>query len=386
MKLGFSLKLNLFSSILVLSYLIACSPVKFSSSCKNNETQCNENMLHYNYETIVSGSKVDILIINDNSASMSYDQSFLAYRFSNFISALELRNVDYRIGIATTDIQSSDNEPRAINKNGALQDGNLIQLEDGSYFISRLSGNLTQKSSLFKSGMIRPETTTCESFIRDFVAKHGTSGMAGEKYKKLYHENCPSNDERGIYAANLAVKKNPGYFIRTDANLALIFISDEDERSQYYDPYYGIQDYGLEKLDTPVSLITNVITTYSSKHLTVHSIIVKDAACKSIQDGQMAGLIGASYGNQYALASKLTGGVIGDICATDKNYTDQLGTIAGSVSNRVRSIGLKCKAPKNLEVKASGNPSYDLYDYELRFRYSLPIGTKIQLSYDCPPT
>src|SRR5690606_8968839 len=46
--------------------------------------------------------RVDILLVDDNSGSMSAEQNLLAQRFSTFISRLS--GLDWQIGITTTDV------------------------------------------------------------------------------------------------------------------------------------------------------------------------------------------------------------------------------------------------------------------------------------------
>ncbi|MGZ7109608.1 MAG: hypothetical protein ACXVHW_11600, partial [Methanobacterium sp.] len=251
----------------LISIYVGCSSVNFAkdeelNKCQNSGLNCiSQNGKDYFDETVtVDGGLVDILIVDDNSASMSFEQSQLAIRFSGFIQNLENQKADYRIAITTTDISSNSNPPRLVNQNNALQDGHLIRFPNGSYFIDSTSGTLAQKEDWFKKTIQRKETLDCESFIR---ANYGRSD-----YDNLYSANCPSGDERGIYAANLVVKNNPNNFIRPRSHLAIIILSDEDERSQLY--WYNRQNpmtypgFDLESLDQPQMLLSNVRATYGA--------------------------------------------------------------------------------------------------------------------------
>ena len=73
---------------------------------------------------------------------MSYEQARLASRFQNFINDLDSKGYDYRIAMITTDISASDNAPRLVNQNGALQDGKLITFGNGQTYLSPQSGSL----------------------------------------------------------------------------------------------------------------------------------------------------------------------------------------------------------------------------------------------------
>src|SRR5690606_15242203 len=82
----------------------------------------------------------------------------------------------------------------------------------------------------------------------------------------------------GFFAANLTVENNPKSFIRSDAHLAVVVLSDEDVRSQLYDdsPYYR-----LESKDLPQTLISNVHSRFPGKSVSIHAIIVRPGELKS---------------------------------------------------------------------------------------------------------
>ncbi len=89
---------------------------------------------------------------------------------------------------------------------------------------------------MFNQTIQRPETLACEKFIANWIRSHGgnTSSINSTEYSQGYAQKLSFGDERGIYAANMVVKNNPSSFIRSDAHLAVIFLSDEDERSGLY--------------------------------------------------------------------------------------------------------------------------------------------------------
>lgn len=382
-----------FSAAMLFSIYIGCSPVNFAkdnelNKCQNSGINCiSQNGQDYFDETITAeGGLVDILIINDNSASMSFEQTQLANRLSGFIQNLENQKANYRIAVTTTDIVSANNAPRAINKNGALQDGKLIQFPNGEYFLNNNSGNLAQKDEWFKKTIQRQETLDCESFIR---INYGRTN-----YDSDYNVNCPTGDERGIYAANLVVKNNPNNFIRPKAHLAIIILADEDERSQLY--WYNQQSpgsypgYDLESFDQPQTLLSNVRANYSAgKSLSVHSIITATEACKNVQDSQLAingvPAVSSSYGLMYSQASQMTQGIVGDICAKDSDYTLQLGQISTNILSRVNSISLACVNPLELTVSVVGQSgiTHSVSGGVVKFNTQLAPGTAVRTKYSC---
>lgn len=358
---------------------VGCSPVKFSlddSKCKENGCVVQDGQYSFNYTATAGYGKVDILIVNDNSASMSFEQTRLAPRFANFIADLDSRNIDYRIAMTTTD----------VNGSGALKGGNLISFAGNPY----LTGKISNRVSLFNSEIQRAETLKCEKFIAGWIRNNGgnVNSINQSAYTEAYAQNCPSGDERGIYAANLVVKNNPNGFIRSDAHLAIIMLSDEDERSGLYTD----GTFPLEDLDQPATLVSNVknvlgIEKFNS--LSVHAIVVKDQACLDLQNSQTldgyaptTGLVRGSIGNAYLTFADKGWGRVADICSND--YTSQLGQIRAKITDNIKDILLSCSAPTDVVITVNGsNVPYTLSGKTLKLGSALSPGTTVNLSYKC---
>ena len=325
----------------------------------------------------------------------------MAQKFSSFLSQLDARQVDYRIGIITTDISSSatattsDDSPNSAlhngnedsNKQGLLQDGKLVPIETknssgavtgvvGSYITSSMSN----REQLFKWNISRRETEQCENFLSNYT----TSPAPVTEARK----NCPSGDERGIFAANLFLEKNPSSFIRPNAYLAIVVLSDEDERSGMYLDSSN-KTYQLEDKDKPETLVSQLKQLYAGKSAAVHSIIVKpgDSSCLNSQSGQLSTYtpVRGSYGQAYAKASQLTGGKIGDICAND--YGSQLSTIGADIAERLSDVTLSCEDPADLQVEIDPpqvSVTWTVSGTKLQFSQPLTPGIKVHLKYSCP--
>lgn len=362
-----------------LSYYVGCAPVEFA-----RDTDCGSNCVNlngtkeYRYEVIPNEGKVDILFVSDNSASMSYEQAQMAQRFDTFIETLDNNNIDYRIAITTTDIQSVDNGPRAVNQQGALQNGKLVHLGGGKYFISRANTpSQVNRIDLFKNAIKRPETLQCETFLN-------TNSNPSES---AYNANCPSGDERGLYAAALTANNNYNDFIRADAHLAVVILSDEDVRSSLYQ---GYTQFALADQDQ-VNYLTGVVNQkYQGKSVRVHAIIVQpgDSSCLAAQNSQTNNVRG-SYGYIYAQAAQATNGVVGDICAT--SYANQLVDIADNIGESIFEKALKCNNPKPIDaqtpmvsfVPVNANNTYVIAGDKIQFNPNLTVGTKAYLQYAC---
>ena len=195
--------------------------------------------------------KVDILLVVDNSCSMEPYQLKLGANFTTFLKYFLEADVDYHIGITTTDVE----------RTGA---GSII------------------------GGVITPATENAEGVFANNVAV-GTQG---------------SPFEMGLEAASYALAEpllsgpNVG-FLREEASLSVIFVSDEEDFSPH-----GVNDYINELRNVKGQRDRDI---FNSSALTV----IDPANCQ----GQTYVPIAA--GSRYIDIANQTGGVVGDLCGTD---------------------------------------------------------------------
>ncbi|MBK7858468.1 MAG: hypothetical protein IPJ65_07560 [Archangiaceae bacterium] len=136
--------------------------------------------------------KADILLVIDNSCSMADKQTALSQNFGAFIQYASTANVDYQIGVITTDL-------------GSPTEGVLLQE-------TLVGGALTPK-------ILKPSTPMVETLFTARVKvgiNGGTEGMAEPATKAL--------------TAPLITTENAG-FLRADAMLAVVIISDAGDQS-----------------------------------------------------------------------------------------------------------------------------------------------------------
>ncbi len=400
----------------VLSALAACAPSIFQKEldcgrgCTRSATEFTKQI---EYTMKVPGLKVDVLFVDDNSGSMSFEQNRMATRFQTLLDQLEAQHLDYRIAITTTDVSSAANPPRPINNNGGLQDGRLIPFPTG---VSYIESSTPNKLQLFQQAIQRAETLTCENYIRQ------TGGQSTDRV--AYQTYCPADDERGVMAANMFVDANYGGFLREGSHFAVVFLADEDVHSGLYSQAAG---FPLEARDLPFSLMQNIQSKFPGKSFSFHSIIVrpgplasdvsaaaasnflneasafgnyqwpaevqpgqlfneanKDYSCLS-QQGQQTPGVNGSFGYIYALAAQLTNGITGDICASD--YGSQLRTIGANIGKQVNQINLACANPKIIELKytnKSGIPLGTFAGTTFTLDPSVAVGDSIYLKIECP--
>ena len=339
---------------LIGSALAACAPVQFATrpaaavSCNSSGRSCSTSngLNNFDYSVQAPAATSDILFVVDNSASMSVIQHQIAQRFANFIQSLG--SMDYRIALTTTDINATA--------------GNLLPMRGGSYV---LTPSTLDAQAVFAEVIERRETQACDS-----------NNPAA----------CPSQDTRAIYAANLAVQRADAGFLRPSVPLAVIIVSNADERAcagQSGCPYTN------EAGDDPSSLRQTVAQTFSStKSLTVHSIIIApgDQGCYDIQH-QSQDIYGW-FGYQYAQLSQMTGGVVRSVCESD--YAAQLGQIGGRIANSVTYLDLSCApVPGSLMVDlmpydSSANPQIN--GTRIQFSHALAASTSVRLRFSCKAT
>ena len=228
-------------------------------------------------------NEVDILWIVDNSVSMVQEQAAVANGGVQFISRLEETGMDFHLGVITSDMD--------------LSNTNAATLVSG--YISNITPNY---QSVFSQRV-----------------QVGTGG---------------SDQEKGLDAARAALTppltstKNIG-FLRDDASLAIIVLSDENDCSD--GGALGPDSTGEEcytkydRLEPIPDLVRDLkeIKRGSIGSFTFSGIIGPEA---------VDGCADAVPGKRYATAIQMIGGVRANIC--DADYTsimDSLGLIAAGV-------------------------------------------------------
>ncbi|HBU47025.1 MAG TPA: hypothetical protein DEB46_01820 [Myxococcales bacterium] len=302
--------------------------------------------------------QVDVLWVVDNSRSMAEEQDRLAGRFLDFFRQLTESKVDFHIGVITTD---------ADGEAGALREytGNAV---------NGCAANCRYISPVICEDVGR-ETTTCTTRIEAVFRNLITVGTDGANY------------ERGLLAASKALGRhvdadgnflpapdaNAG-FLRDNADLYLIFVSDEDDNSHGSDAYWASRYY--------YRLFEGMKGAGNENKVTVSAIvgdpkspdeIASDAVCDQWrQTGERSGIdfrVGPSnsalgctdtsepdrpaqarVGSKYLEVSCNSGGVFASICEDDYSSTlDRLGANAAGLRrffklSRRDEVDLGCDA------------------------------------------
>lgn len=267
---------------------------------------CNDSKLDSlppsHSETHYQGAEqppVDVLFVVDNSGSMEQEQAKLTANFQSFISHFTSLGLDFHIGVITTDTEDPD-------ESGKLQGGFL--------------------------------TTATPEIDRAFLER-ATVGTAG------------SGSESGLEAMRLAFTEpnlsgtNAG-FLRPDAILAVIMVSDEEDWSDGDNNEPPIADA------PPIADYANLLLALKNgdPSKVTFPVIVGDVpgGCSSIDAEAEAGV------RYHELATSLNGSK-SSICSED--FATVLDAIGSDLAGLVTAFPLQYTPdPTTIWVKVDGEP------------------------------
>ena len=374
---------------IVIGSIIACSPTKFGKNQQQATALCDSSVSNCVIQSAstevtqtykVGSGKVDILFVNDNSASMSKNQVHMAAKFAGFIQSLDAKSIDYRIAITTTDLNTVS---QASTR--------LITFGNGQKFITQTDSS---RVTLFNNAIIRNETLDCENLIISMFNTYGSSFQSNSYYTSQYPIKCPSSDTRGIYTANLVVSENTSSLMRTDANLNVILISNDNVR----------QGKAMELNDSAASFTSMMQQQHPTKYWDFNSIIVKDSTCKQSQSlynaanqlvvnqsgPAIVGGIGIEYANLSNSAARdidnnpRPRGQILDICQAD--YTHNFNSMSTQIADEARMFTMKCTPSAAPTVTVVGSSTTNISHTWNGDKVVFPRGTEgtsVTIKYNC---
>ncbi len=384
------LTISQFTLGVTLGVLIACSPTKFSQPTTpggpcvgdSSVTSCIVHPTNVDYVQSfkVGKGKVDILFINDNSASMSKVQTQLGAKFSGFIQNLDNKDIDYRIAITTTDLAS-------------VTAKKLVTFGNGQSVLTKADAD---RVTLFNTAIRRTETIDCESMIISYFNTYQTNFQSAPGYEAQYAQKCASPDTRGLFTGNLVVSENADSFMRDDANLNVILISNDDVRQSMYATNSG---FSLAAEDTASNFTSMMQSKYPTKYWDFNSIVVTDSSCKAEQTLRNAQgnevrnyagpAIAGGIGTQYINLSNSgavnidnqarTRGQVLNICQGD--YSANFNSMATQISDSSRMFNLKCTPTAAPTVSPSTVP-YTWNGDKITFQRGSE-GIPVSISYRC---
>ncbi len=288
-------------------------------------------------------SAVDILWVIDDSNSMAEEQARVADGFESFILSIEETNIDFQLGVITTDMDL-DNEQRA-----------------------QLMGN--------------PRVLTADdNYVQQFknLVQVGTDG---------------SDKEKGLSAALEALSEpmisgdNIG-FLRDDAILSIIFVSDENDCSDDEALSGEPSTACYEEAERLIPITEFIYNFRGLKGPSGMRVLASAIIGPKVADG----CEGSWPGHRYAALAEGLGGKVGNIC--DDDYGGLMYDLGLAVSGELSTFQLSYAAViDSIEVYVDDDLieedpdegwTYDSEYWILRFDgdYVPERGTQVSVAYE----
>lgn len=197
---------------------------------------------------------IDLLFVIDNSGSMQRDQQVLADSFNNFITNFTNKNLQYRIGVITTDtcnLNTSDcgNSHWSVTKTNPSYPSVTTQYKYGGIFNNGIGSLLTRydvDGVFYPTGqsVVSPDAplkwlswdmsadpATAKQLTIDRFKNNAKIGITGSGSEAPLSSVAAAIDRDAFYngtSNQTDVSYNDGFF-RAGAFTAIIIVTDEDE-------------------------------------------------------------------------------------------------------------------------------------------------------------
>lgn len=280
------------------------------------------------YQSASINNKIDILFVVDNSGSMAEEQANLASNFNAFISEFTTKSYDYRIGVVGTDAWKTrfGSNCNVGSGGGGAINVPCARLRDG------------QGSPVNHSGVFIIDNNTLDpvdAFNKN--VKLGTGGTGDERAFDSF-----------MQAFELDINPNNA-FRRSDAFLAIVIVSDEDDFS--HDNNFIADSYGahLHSVQSYVSYLDNLTnSTETNRRYNVSTIAILDDACLAQNPTS-----GTHKGTRYMQLADATDGIKGSIC--DASFANSLNEIQTRISELSTQFYLSRRPdPSSIVVRVNG--------------------------------
>ena len=318
----------LFFGFLISSYYNACSKVAFDPQ----PAFISQSLF------LSPNTKVDILVIMDNSGSMAGEMSSMANRFGSFTNRIVA--TDWQLGIITTDNRTTV----------SYGNGKLIPLTGVSnqFIINPLAGLAAAEARFSQSIQMPTNGYGTESGFSTLIS-------ALNRSKSTAAENAPNKQ-----------------LIRSDAALSVVIVSDAADSSML-----SAQD-----------VVNTVKSLYPNKTFTVNALVVpENDPCNGYRESSN------QDGRKYHDLAELTGGILGTVCTND--YGSQLNEIGGVTASLVNSITLNCQPTDSnhdglvnaadVQIRTANGAAvtgYEVSGRRVTFTQQLPSGSN-EFQYFC---
>jgi hypothetical protein len=286
------------------------------------------------------GSKVDVLFVVDNTASMVEEQPRLAAAMPAFADAALSRNVDLHVAVTTTGITAANNTCPGGAEGGEA--GRIFPVDgSGPRIMTNATPNLGQ-------ALANNVNVGLCAFVEQGL-EAARRAITSPLVDQTDDPRTPIPDDGN------------GGFLRDSAALALVFVGDEDDNSP-------------DSVETYIRAFQSAKGINQPQRVTVYAIGPGESTCAT----------SGGVGTRYQEVAQRTGGEVLSACAGD--YAPLLRNVANRAFSPQDRFPL-AQDPEggSLTVTVDGAPAsgwtYDSAGNAVVFSSPPPAGAEIQLNY-----
>jgi hypothetical protein len=284
----------------------------------------------------VSGQEVDILFVIDDSGSMCEEQDRLISNFAQFIQQSTLWNNDYHIGVISVMVEQDNIIGRLNRGNKTITPRYIVRGAQAQTQFSNLAdlgcdgGSDAQEAALqaAQAALSAPLTTDTG------IACSSDDACKNDKSLCSTPTGCPFYCIEGTCGG-----WNKG-FLRKDAQLEIIVLSDEEDQSSADPAFY-------------IDFFKNIKGYYNVNMMHVNTIVGMAAAPGDTSCASPDGSTTAEVSKRYLMVADQTGGKKGSIC--DPTFATVMNEIgAQAFGLKVQFYLTRLADPSTVTVKVKG--------------------------------
>ncbi|MGZ3693991.1 MAG: hypothetical protein ACXWQO_07305 [Bdellovibrionota bacterium] len=260
------------------------------------------------FQGSTANNKVDILWVIDNSGSMYTKQQKLGLGFSSFASVFTTKNFDFHMAVATSDIRNAP-----VGQAGLFQ-SLPYPYQHPTDPLRSLPANYV--------GANGPSFTILDNTTPNLVNHFTANAQVGD----LGNANATILDGINLTLSSSLLSGANANFIRSDAHLAVIVVSDADDN----DSTATVNDVSTY-LQTLKPDRFDVITRTYKKNFTVSAVVVSDPT-------DINCTMPFEDGIKFKAIAAATSGSVANIC--DANFAAGLTTISQKIAEAITEIPL----------------------------------------------
>lgn len=301
----------------------------------------------YNVDRFVQGTEnqLDVLFVVSNTTTMSPYQDRLQAAINNWLIRAQNRGVDLRVGVTSTGLVARSNACGGGANGG--ENGRLFPVDGSRARV--VTGTMTNAASLLSQNI---DVGICHNLEQGLEAMR--SALSSPLVDQQDDPRTPEPNDGNIG------------FLRQQARLSVVFLSDEDDHSGFDTESY-------------VQLLQSLKGTNMGHRVSANAIVPTDPAC----------VTAGPPGDRFTSVASRTGGQSLSICSSDyTNFLDGITSRAAGPQREFRLVAAPVNPAAltvrvNGQVKPQGTWWYDAAKQSIVFdAASVPTpGQTIQVEY-----